>query len=179
MDLFTVGLLDGGKAYVLAAIEHATRRIRVLGATTHPGGDWIVQQARNLVMGLDDAGARIKFVLHDPDEAFHDRFDAVFAGAGMRIVRSDVRMPRMNSIMERWIGGCRRELLDRTLIWNLAHLRRLLASYERHHNEHRPRRFLQSAALKPLPPAVTDLDTFRASRKDRISGIIHEYQQAA
>jgi putative transposase len=89
-------------------------------------------------------------------------------------------MPRMNSIMERWIGGCRRELLDRTLIWNLAHLRRLLSAYERHRNEHRPHRFLHSAApLKPLPPTVTDFDAFRASRNDRITGIIHEYQQAA
>jgi hypothetical protein len=112
LDLFTVDLLDGGKAYVLAAIEHATRRIRILGATTHPGGDWIVQQARNLLMDLDDAGASIKFVLRDRDGTFHEGFDAVFVSAGMRIVRSGVRMPRMNSIMERWIGGCRRELLD-------------------------------------------------------------------
>jgi transposase len=180
LDLFTVDLLDGGKAYVLAAIEHATRRIRILGATTHPGGDWIVQQARNLLMDLDDAGAGVKFVLHDRDGTFHEGFDAVFTAAGMRIVRSGVRMPRMNSIMERWIGGCRRELLDRTLIWNLPHLRRVLAAYERHHNEHRPHRFLHSAApLKPLPPTVADLDAFRARRHDRIAGVIHEYQQAA
>ena len=64
LDLFTAGLLDGTKAYVLAAIEHATRRIRILGATAHPGGQWIVQQARNLCMDLDQAGANVKFVLH-------------------------------------------------------------------------------------------------------------------
>ena len=122
LDLFTVDLLDGTKAYVLAAIEHATRRIRILGATAHPGGQWIVQQARNLCMDLDQAGANVKFVLHDRDATFHEGFDAVFTAAGLRIVRSGVRMPRMNSIMERWIGGCRRELLDRTLIWNLPHL---------------------------------------------------------
>jgi putative transposase len=112
-------LLDGTKAYVLAAIEHATRRIRILGATAHPGGQWIVQQARNLCMDLDQASASVKFVLHDRDATFHEAFDAVFTAAGLRIVRSGVRMRRMNSIMERWIGGCRRELLDRTLIWNL------------------------------------------------------------
>jgi hypothetical protein len=121
LDLFTVDLLDGTKAYVLAAIEHATRRIRILGATAHPGGQWIVQQARNLCMDLDQADADVKFVLHDRDAIFHEGFDAVFTAAGLRIVRSGVRMPRMNSIMERWIGGCRRELLDRTLIWNLPH----------------------------------------------------------
>ena len=69
LDLFTVDLLDGTKAYVLAAIEHATRRIRILGATAHPGGQWIVQQARNLCMDLDQAGANVKFVLHDRDVA--------------------------------------------------------------------------------------------------------------
>jgi len=56
LDLFTVDL-DGTKAYVLAAIEHATRRIRILGATAHPGGQWIVQQARDLCMDLDQTCA--------------------------------------------------------------------------------------------------------------------------
>lgn len=122
---------------MLAAIEHATRRIRILGATAHPGGPWIIQQARNLCMDLDQTGTSVKFVLHDRDAIFHQGFDAVFTAAGTRIVRSGVQMPRMNSIMERWIGGCRREPLDRTLIWNLPHLRKILADYERHHNDHR------------------------------------------
>ena len=180
LDLFTVDLLDGTKAYVLAAIEHATRRIRILGATTHPGGQWIVQQARNLCMDLDQAGANVKFVLHDCDAIFHEGFDTVFTAAGLRIVRSGVRVPRMNSIMERWIGGCRRELLDRTLIWNLPHLRRILAACERHHNDHRPHMALSSAApLKPLPAGITDLEAFRVRRRDRAGGVIHEYQHAA
>jgi putative transposase len=179
LDLFTVDLLDGTKAYVLAAIEHATRRIRILGATAHPGGQWIVQQARNLCMDLDQAGANVKFVLHDRDAIFHEGFDTAFTAAGLRIVRSGVRVPRMNSIMERWIGGCRRELLDRTLIWNLPHLRRILAACERHHNDHRPHMALSSAApLKPLPAEITDLEAFRILRRDRAGGVIHEYQHA-
>ena len=101
----------------------------------------------------------VKIVLHDRDATFHEGFDAVFTVAGLRIVRSGVRMPRMNSIMERWIGGCRRELLDRTLIWNLPHLRRILAACERHHNDHRAHMALSSAApLKPLPAEVTHPD---------------------
>ena len=102
LDLFTVDLLDGTKAYVLAAIEHATRRIRILGATTHPGGQWIVQQARNLCMDLDQAGANVKFVLHDRDAIFHEGFDTVFTAAGLRIVRSGVRVPRM----KQWVSHC-------------------------------------------------------------------------
>jgi Integrase core domain len=163
---------------VLAAIEHATRRIRILGATAHPGSQWIVQQARNLCMDLGQAHANVKFVLHDRDATFHEGFDAVFTAAGLRVVRSGVRMPRMNSIMERWIGGCRRELLDRTLIWNLPHLRMILAACERHHNDHRPHMALSSAApLKSLPAEGTDLEAFRVRRRDRVGGVIHEYQR--
>jgi transposase InsO family protein len=58
----------------------------------------------------------------------------------------------MNSVMERWIGGCRRELLDRTLIWNRRHLMTVLREYEDFYNTHRPHRALnQAAPLRPLP----------------------------
>ena len=82
--------------------------------------------------------------------------------------------------MERWIGGCRRELLDQTLIWNQRHLLRVLREYENHHNSHRPHRSLgQAAPLKPLPAAVADLDTFRIQRRDRVGGVISEYTLAS
>ena len=58
LDFFTADLLNGAKIYVLAAIEHGTRRVRVLGATGHPVQAWVVQQARNLLMDLEDAGTR-------------------------------------------------------------------------------------------------------------------------
>ena len=122
LDFFTADLLNGTKVYVLAVIEHGSRRVRVLGATEHPVQSWVVQQARNLLMDLEDAGTRAKFVLHDRDASFTQAFDAVFQAAGIRVIRSAVQAPRMNSIMERWIGSCRRELLDRTLIWNQRHL---------------------------------------------------------
>ena len=69
-------------------------------------------------MDLENAGMSVKFVLHDRDASFTAAFDAVFRAAGARVVRSAVQAPRMSSIMERWIGSCRRELLNRTLIWN-------------------------------------------------------------
>jgi len=122
LDFFPTDLLSGAKVYVLAVIEHGARRVRVLGATEHPVQAWVVQQARNLLMDLQDAGTRVKFVLHDRDASFTAAFDAVFRAAGVRVMRSAIQAPRMNSVMERWIGSCRRELLDRTLIWNQRHL---------------------------------------------------------
>jgi transposase len=180
LDFFTADLLNGTTVYVLAVIEHGTRRVRVPGATEHPVQAWVVQQARNLLMDLEDAGTRVKFVLHDRDASFTAAFDAVFRAAGTRVVRSAVRAPRMNSVMERWIGSCRRELLDRTLIWNQRHLMIVLREYEDFYNTHRPHRTLKQAApLRPLPDGVTDLDHFRVQRRDRVGGVIHEYRLVA
>jgi transposase len=180
LDFFTADLLNGAKVYVLAVIEHGSRQIRVLGLTEHPVQSWLVQQARNLVMDLEDAGTRVKFVLHDRDASFTAGFDAVFQAAGIRVIRSAVQAPRMNSIMERWIGSCRRELLDRTLIWNQRHLMIVLREYEDSCNTHRPHRALnQAAPLRPLPDGVTDLDQFWVRRRDRAGGVIHEYRLVA
>jgi putative transposase len=178
-DFFTVDLLDGTQAYVLAVIEHATRRIRILGVTLHPTGEWTTQQARNLLMDLGDHAGRVKFMIRDRGSNFTTAFDAVLADAGIRTVLCNVRTPRMNAITERWIGGCRRELLDRTLIWNQAHLRRILHDYETHHNQHRPHRSLYGAApLKPLPKPV-DLDPYRIRRRAQVTGMINEYHLVA
>jgi len=144
----------------------------------HPG--WVVQQARNLLMDLEDTGTQVKFALHDRDASFTAAFDAVFQATGARIVRSAVQAPRMNSIMERWIGSCRRELLDRTLVWNRRHLMIVLREYEDFYNAHRPHRALRQAApLRPLPNGVTDLDHFQVQRRDRAGGVIHEYRLVA
>ena len=95
LDFFTADLLTGTKVYVLAVIEHGTRRICVLGATEHPVQAWVVEQARNLLMDLEDAGTRVKFVLHDRDASLTAAFDEVFRAAGARIIRAPVQAPRM------------------------------------------------------------------------------------
>jgi putative transposase len=178
-DFFTVDLLDGTQAYVLAVIEHATRRISILGLTLHPTGEWTAQQARNLIMDLGDQAGRVKFMIRDRGSNFTTAFDTVLADAGIRTVLCSIQTPRMNAIIERWIGGCRRELLDRTLVWNQAHLRHVLRQYETHHNQHRPHRSLHSAApLKPLPEPV-DLDLYRIRRQAQVGGLINEYRLVA
>jgi hypothetical protein len=84
LDFFTADLLNGTTVYVLAVIEHGNRRVRVLGATQHPAQSWVVQQARNLLMDLEDARTRAKFVRPDRDASFTQAFDAVFQAAGIR-----------------------------------------------------------------------------------------------
>ena len=103
-------------------------------------------------MDLGEQAHQIKFMIRDRGSNYTAAFDTVLADAGIRTVLCNVQTPRMNAIAERWIGGCRREILDRTLIWNQAHLPRILRQYKTHHNRHRPHRSLDSAApLKPLP----------------------------
>jgi putative transposase len=178
-DFFMVDLLDGTQAYVLAVIEHASRRIRILGVTLHPTGEWTAQQARNLLMDLDEQADRVKFMIRDRGPNFTAAFDAILANAGIRTVLCNIQTPRMNAITERWIGGCRRELLDRTLVWNQAHLLQILRQYETHHNQHRPYRFLHGAApLKPLPEPV-DLDLYRVRKHPHVDGMINEYRLVA
>src|SRR6266496_5482712 len=178
-DFFTIDLPGGTQAYVLAVIEHATRRIRILGVTPHPTGQWTAQQARNLLMDLGEQADRFKFMIRDRGSNFTGAFDAVLADAGIRTVLCNIRTPRMSAIAERWIGGCRRELLDRTLIWNQAHLRRVLHQYETHHNQHRPHRSLNAAApLKPLPEPA-GLEQYHVRRQTRVGGLINEYRLVA
>ncbi|MGY0065026.1 integrase core domain-containing protein [Streptomyces sp. LZ34] len=182
-DFLETVTLSGARLYVLAVIEHASRRIRILGATAHPTSSWVTQAAKNLVMDLEDAGCRVRFLIRDRDGKFPALFDAVLADVGIEVVLSGVRMPRMNSVMERWVQTCRCELLDRTLIWNHRHLLYALREFERFYNAHRPHQGIPNARpLHPLPAPITDPDQIASldiRRRERLGGILHEYRHAA
>jgi putative transposase len=182
-DFLEAVTLTGARMYVLAAIEHATRRVRILGATAHPTAAWVTQAARNLAMDLQDSGCRARFLIRDRDGKYPALFDTILADTGITVVLSGVQMPRMNAVMERWIQSCRRELLDRMLIWNQTHLRHALHQYERHYNAHRPHRGISNARpLHPLPEPITNPDMIThltIHRRDHLGGIIHEYEHAA
>jgi putative transposase len=169
--------------YVLAVIEHASRRVRILGATAHPTAAWVTQAARNLVMDLEDAGCQVKYLIRDRDGKYPALFDAVPGDAGITVVCSGVRVPRMNAVMERWVRTCRRELLDRTLVWNQRHLLHALRESEVFRNAHRPHQGIANARpLAPVPEPITDPDQLahpNIRRHDRLSGVLPEYEHAA
>jgi transposase InsO family protein len=163
--------------------EHASRRIRILGATAHPTAAWVTQAGRNLAMDLEDAGRTARYLIRDRDGKFPILFDTILADSDVEVVLSGVQMPRMNSIMERWIQSCRHELLDRTLIWNQAHLLHALHEYKRHYNAHRPHRGISNTRpLHPLPTPITGpskITHLNIRRRGRLGGILHEYEHAA
>jgi putative transposase len=154
-DFFETVTLNGTRMYVLVAIEHAQRRIHILGATPHPTAAWVTQAARNLAMDLEDAGRRARFLIRDRDGKFPSLFNVILADAGIQVVLSGVQMPRMNSIVERWVQTCRHELLDQALIWNQRHLLHMLREYEQFYNNHRPHQGIANARpLQPLPSPI-------------------------
>ena len=112
-DFFEAVALSGTRLYVLAVLEHTSRRIRVLGPTAHPTASWVTQAAKNLVMDLEDTGCRARFLVRDRDGTFPELFDTVLKDAEIDVVLTGVRIPRMNAPMERWVQTCRHELLDR------------------------------------------------------------------
>ena len=130
-------------------------------------------------MDLDDSASRFRFLIRDRDAKFTTAFDAVFTAMDVRIIKTPVRAPRANAIAERFVESIRRELLDRTLIINQRHAATVLGEYQLHYNSHRPHRALgQAAPLRPLPQATAN-DPNTVQRRDRLGGLLHEYQQVA
>lgn len=142
-----------------------------------------MQLGRNLLMALDDASSKARFLIRDCDSKFTTPFDALMADAGQKVITTDIQIPRMNSLMERWIQTCQREFLDRTLIWNQNHLMDALREFESFYNWHRPHRTLkQVASLRPLPEPINapaQITHLEVRRGDRLGGTLHEYQHAA
>jgi transposase InsO family protein len=177
VDFFHVDTVFLKRLYVLFFVEHGSRRVHLAGITAHPAGEWVAQQARNLLMNLDDQAEGLKFLIRDRDTKFTAAFDAVFTAAAVRIIRTPVRAPRANAIAERWISSARRECLDRMLITGERHLRLVLSEYADHYNVHRPHRTLCQSppAGRERPPAMGP--NLRVLRRDRLGGLIREYAQ--
>jgi putative transposase len=168
------------RLYVLVFIEHCTRRLHVAGVTPRPTGAWAVQQARNLAMDVGDRLGMLRFLIHDRDPVFTTAFGEVFNAAGLRIITTLPKTPRMNAICERVNGTLRRELLDRILIVGERHLALVLREFVAHYNGHRPH---QSRRQRPpdmqAQPARDVADLRSVRRKPVVAGVINEYHHAA
>jgi hypothetical protein len=133
-DFITVDTLFFKRFYVLFLIELATRRVRLAGITTNPDGLCVSQQARNLLMQLDDDGnSRPRFLVRDRDRKFTCDFDNVFRSEGIRVIKAPLRAPKARAHAERWVGTVRRECLDRLLILGRRHLQHVLVTYVQHY----------------------------------------------
>ncbi len=180
-DFFTVETVSLRRIYVLFFIELGTRRVHLAGCTSNPDGAWVTQQARNLVMALDDRDRPLGSLLHDRDTKFTAAFDEVFRAQSVRVIKTPIRAPNANAHAERWVRTVRQECLDWLLIFGERQLMRTLHTYIDHYNRQRPHRALGLAA--PDPPgeliALPDITPARVRRRDRLGGLLHEYARAA
>ena len=120
--------------------------------TAHPNAAWVTQQARNLAGQLLDDEFKPRYLLRDRDTKYVGGFDEVFASGGADIVRTPIRAPNANAYAERFIRSLRSECLDHLLIINERHLERILRTYARHYNRHRPHQGL--AQETPIAPTA-------------------------
>jgi putative transposase len=166
---------------VLFLMEIGTRRVYILGVTTHPNGQWVAQQARNLMADLGERAGQFRFLIRDRDTKYTDVFDEVFTSEGIEIIRSPSQVPRANVYAERWVRTVRRECLDRMLIYHPRHLLAVLAEFVAHCNEHRAHqsRHQRSPNGTDTGPAVADLASAQVRRRKILNGLISENSQAA
>ncbi len=168
---------------MLVFLSIGSRRIEYLACTSKPDIGWMLQQARNLLMELDDHDRQIRFLIHDRDAKFPAAFDALLATEKIRVIRTPVQAPNANAHMERWVGTVRRECLDRLLILGRRQLEHVLRVYVRHYNGHRPHRALDlkppDLSARSHARAKSNPQDLQVSRRDLLGGIIHEYELAA
>jgi putative transposase len=181
VDFFSVDTVWLQRLYVLFFIEVGSRRVHLAGCTAHPDGEWVTQQARQVAWALDERHQPVRFLIRDHDGKFANSFDAVFEGQGTRIIRTPVQAPEANGIAERFVRTARTECLDWLLTLNTRHLERTLTVFVDHYNGHRPHR-----SLKLIPPngrpateQWTGSQTLAIRRRDRLGGLLHEYERAA
>jgi putative transposase len=182
-DFLTVDTVFLRRLYVLVSICVGSRRIEYVACTSNPDAAWMGQQARNLLIDLDDRGQRPRFLIHDRDAKYSRAFDAIFHGDGMRVIRTPLKAPNANAHVERWVGSVRRERLDRLLVFSRRQLEHVLRVYVRHYNEQRPHRALDLQAPDPgkMPSARGDpAESAKViRRRELLGGLIHEYEAAA
>jgi transposase InsO family protein len=175
-DFFTVETVFLQTVYVLFFIEMSTRRVYLAGCTAQPDSAWVTQQARQMLWQLQEKEPSIRFLIHDRDTKFTGTFETAFAAEGIETVLTPYRAPNANAFAERWVRSAREECLDRLLILNQRHLRRVLQEYVDYYNTARPHQGLDQQAPIPFPRGPT---TDPIVCRDVLGGLLHDYRRQA
>jgi putative transposase len=181
-DFFTVDTVWLRRLYVLGFISIGSRRVEYFACTSKPDTAWMLQQARNLLMQLDDCERQVRFLIHDRDAKFPCAFDALLASEDIKVIRTPFQAPNANAHIERWVGTVRRECLDRLLILSRRQLEHALHVYVQHYNRGRPHRALDltppdSRARSPIE--ADSPSALQVNRRVLLGGLTHEYELAA
>jgi putative transposase len=176
-DFFTVETVSLRRYYVLFFIELSSRRVHLAGASAHPNGRWVAQQARNL--SFSGALGNARFLIHDRDSKFVVAFDEVFRSDDIRVILTPPRAPQANAYAERFVRTARAECLDWLLILGPHQLDRVLRVFTDQYNRERPHRALGRCPPAPPQPTRPPDPAAAIKRRDRLGGLVHEYYRAA
>ena len=151
---------------------HGTRRIRHANVTAHPTSEWVVQQLRE-AYPYDEAS---RFLIHDRDTKFGERVAHALASIGVEGAPTAHRSPWQNGVAERWIGSCRRELLDHVMPFGEDHMRRLLRGYVAYYNEDRTHLSLGKETPAGRETMARSDGAAEVVALPRVGGIHHRYE---
>ncbi len=172
MDFFTVPTVTFELLYCFFIISHDRRRILHCNVTRHPTSAWIVQQLREAF----PYQSAPKFLLLDHDQKYGLEVPAAIRSMKITCVRTSIRSPWQNGIAERWVGSCRRDLLNHVIAWNERHLKRLLAEYVRYYHDDRTHLGLDKSTPGGRVPYAP---RGRITIRPRLGGLHHRYDRAA
>jgi putative transposase len=172
MDFFSVPTITFGVLYCFFIIGHNRRRILHFNVTRHPTSTWIVQQLRE-AFPYEPA---TEFLILDHDSKYGTEVPAAIRSMDIKAVRTAVGCPWQNGVAERWVGSCRRELLDHVIAISESHLKRLLFSYVEYYHEDRTHCGLQKQTPKKRRRCSGQ---GKVVAWPRVGGLHHRYERAA
>ena len=170
MDFCIVPTVSFQLLYVWFLIDHGRRRVIHFNVTTNPSARWVIQQLREAFPS--DRAPR--YLLLDRDSIFSAEVMAAIRSFGIDPVCTAYRSPWQNPIAERWVGTCRRELLDHVIVFNEDHLRRLLREYVSYYNAERVHTRLRDAP-KGRPMEARPCSNAQIVGLPRVGGLHHRY----
>jgi putative transposase len=172
IDFFTVPTATFRVLYGFFVIGHERRRILHFNVTEYPTAQWIVQQLREAFP--EDRAP--KYLILDRDGKFSGEVAMMLEVLGSELIRTAYRSPWQNGVAERWVGSCRREVLDHAIVLNESHLRRLLREYVQYYHEDR----IHDALNKETPTGRAverrPTGTANVAGAPRVGGLHHRYR---
>jgi transposase InsO family protein len=175
MDFFTVPTLTFSIFYCFFVIAHDRRRILHFNVTRHPSSLWVIQQLRE-AFPYDSAP---RYLIFDRGANFNEEVTDTVRSFGIQPMRTSFRSPWQNGVAERWVGSCRRDLMDHVIVVNERHLRRLMNEYIHYYHEDRTHLSLDKQTPAGRQATTTSDARCGVVATPMLGGLHHRYDLAA